>query len=561
MVFSMTKDKSIFIKNIYYMLSYAFQVLRQSNYDEVSTEDFDHAEDLFAAILARGISRQLKQGLYRTYITKQETLSVMRGKLDMPGTIKNRIQRKTKLDCIFDELSENNTYNQILKTTAQYLLRAESVDPERKGALKKVLVFFDGIDILEPSTIQWGRLHYQRNNRNYELLMNICYFVLDGMLQTTESGEYRVASFSDEHMARLYEKFILEYYREHHTYLSEVKAAQVKWDITGDTSAPLIRFLPAMQTDITLRLDERVLIIDAKYYGKTLQQQFDKYTLHSGNVYQIYTYVKNLDAKHTGNVGGLLLYAKTDEDVTPDGVVEIGNNMIDPETFEMVQRELARRTKGKNRHSGVHLLSGRIKCGDCGGWYGSKVWHSPEKCKRTIWQCNQKYKNEVRCTTPYLDKASVKERFTVAVNQLLAGRDAAIAAYEMGMARTLDTTELEAQQQELLSEMEILNGMIQQMIRQNATVAQDQTEYNQRFDSLSQKFKEAESKKDAVAQQISDIRDRRGTMEDFLRILKQQDGEVTTFSEKLWCGLLDYATAYADGRLTFTFKNGSTFEG
>ena len=194
-------------------------------------------------------------------------------------------------------------------------------------------------------------------------------------------------------------------------------------------------------------------------------------------------------------------------------------------------------------------------------FYGSKVWHSPEKCKRTVWQCNQKYKNEVRCTTPYLDEASVKERFTVAVNQLLAGRYAAIAAYELGMAKTLDTTELEAQQQELLSEMEVLNGMIQQMIRQNATVAQDQTEYNKRFDALGQKFKEAEAKKDTVAQQISDIRDRRGTMEDFLRILKQQDGEVTEFSEQFWCGLLDYATAYADGRLTFTFKNGSTFEG
>jgi len=187
--------------------------------------------------------------------------------------------------------------------------------------------------------------------------------------------------------------------------------------------------------------------------------------------------------------------------------------------------------------------------------------HSPEKCKRIVWQCNQKYKNEVHCTTPYLDEASVKERFTVAVNQLLAGRDAAIAAYELGMAKALDTTELEAQQQELLSEMEVLNGMIQQMIRHNATVAQNQTEYNKRFDALSQKFKEAEAKKDAVAQQISDILERRGMMEDFLRILKQQDGEVTTFSEKLWCGLLDYATAYTDGRLTFTFKNGSTFEG
>ena len=240
---------------------------------------------------------------------------------------------------------------------------------------------------------------------------------------------------------------------------------------------------------------------------------------------------------------------KTNQGEVPQYYVENNHEaIIDPETFEMVQRELARRTKGKNRHSGVHLLSGRIKCGDCGGWYGSKVWHSPEKCKRTVWQCNQKYKNEVRCTTPYLDEASVKERFTVAVNQLLAGRDAAIAAYEIGMAKALDTTELEAQQQELLSEMEVLNGMIQQMIRQNAAVAQDQTEYNQRFDALSQKFKAAEAKKDAVAQQISDIRDRRGTMEDFLRILKQQDGEVTAFSEKLWCGLLDYATAYADGR-------------
>ena len=155
----------------------------------------------------------------------------------------------------------------------------------------------------------------------------------------------------------------------------------------------------------------------------------------------------------------------------------------------------------------------------------------------------------------------MKDRFTVAVNQLLSGRDAAIAAYEQGMALTLDTTELEAQQQELLDEMEMLNSTIQQMIRQNAAVAQDQADYNRRFDSLSQKFKDAEAKKDAVAQQISDIFDRRGTMEDFLNILKKQDGELTEFSEKLWCGLLDYATAYADGRLLFTFKNGSTFEG
>lgn len=317
------------------MLSYAFQILKQSNYDEVASEKFDNAQDLFAAILSKGIGQQLKRGLYKEYVTKHETLSVMQGKLDMPETIRNRIQRRQKLACEFDELSENNLFNQILKTTMHFLLIDGGVYPERKVALKKILVFFDGTDLLNPSEIQWSRLHYQRNNQNYEMLMNVCYFVIDGMLQTTEKGEYKMAAFSDEHMARLYEKFILEYYHQHHTYLTEVKAGQVKWNLVGDNSEPMIRFLPIMQTDIMLRLNERILIIDAKYYGRTLQKQFDKYTLHSNNVYQIFTYVKNQDKDNTGDVAGILLYAKTDEDITPDVMFNMGGNQIGAKTLDL----------------------------------------------------------------------------------------------------------------------------------------------------------------------------------------------------------------------------------
>ena len=331
----MIKDKSIYIKNIYYMLSYAFQILKQSNYDEVASEQFENAQDLFAAILSKCIGQQLKRGLYKEYVTRHETLSVMRGKLDLPETIQNRIQRKQKLACEFDELSENNLFNQILKTTMHFLLIDGGVDPERKAALKKLLVFFDGIDTLNPVEIPWSRLSYQRNNQNYEMLMNVCYFVLDGMLQTTEKGEYKMTAFSDEHMARLYEKFILEYYHQHHTYLTEVKAGQVKWDLVGDNSESMIRFLPIMQTDIMLRLKEKVLIIDAKYYGRTLQKQFDKYTLHSNNVYQIFTYVKNQDKDNTGDVAGILLYAKTDEDITPDVMFNMGGNKIGTKTLDL----------------------------------------------------------------------------------------------------------------------------------------------------------------------------------------------------------------------------------
>lgn len=331
----MTNDKGIFIKNIYYMLAYAFKVLRQKNYDNIAAEDFDNVQDLFAAILAKGVSQQLKQGLYREYITKNEDLSILRGKLDIYGTIKNQIQRKILLSCEYDELSVNNIFNQILKTTITVLVKDTGVKKSHKAELKKIVLFFNEVDEIGLSNIRWESLIYQRNNQNYEMLMNVCYFVLDGMIQTTNKGNYRMMSFSDEHIHRLYEKFVLEYFRQHYSYLSEARAAQVKWDLSSDTEESMIRFLPVMQTDIFLRYREQILIIDTKYYGHTMQIQYDKATLHSGNMYQIFAYVKNQDVKNTGNVSGMLLYAKTEEAITPDCSYVMSGNKISVKTLDL----------------------------------------------------------------------------------------------------------------------------------------------------------------------------------------------------------------------------------
>lgn len=359
MVFSMTTDKGIFIQNIYYMLSYAFQVLQQQDYQCIASEKFEHIDDLFAAILAKGVSRQLKQGLYREYVSRSEIRSVLRGRLDLPQTIKARIQHKPQADCTFDELSEDNLYNQILKTTLLVLLRDENVSMKRKVELKKVLLFLDTVSEPHPSQISWRQLHYQRSNQNYEMLLNLCYFVLHDMLQTTETGRYKMTAFSDERMAKLYERFILEYYRKHHTYLTGVKSAQVKWDLVGEHDAATLRLLPAMQTDIFLRFQDKVLILDAKYYSHTMQQQFNKETLHSANLYQLYTYVKNQDAAHTGNVSGLLVYAKTQEAITPNCLFNFGGNLIGARTLDLNQdfRQITAQLDGITRQFfGKHPL-------------------------------------------------------------------------------------------------------------------------------------------------------------------------------------------------------------
>lgn len=329
----MINDKGILIRNIYYMLSYAFQELKRRNYEDIDKEDFERVQDLFAEILYKGMSMQLKQGLYREYIEKHDTLPLLKGKLDIRETIRNRVQRKSVLSCEFDELSENNIFNQIIKTTACILVREKTVSRIRKLQLKSLLPFFDGVDEVNPFTIRWNMLRYQRSNQTYKMLMNICFFVLEGMLMTDESGAYKMATFSDEHMNRLFEKFVLEYYKVHHKDVS-ANTEHIEWDIDLEKS-PMIDFLPAMKTDITLRKENHVLIIDTKYYGHTLQYSFNKATIHSNNLYQVFSYVKNEDKGNTGDIEGMLLYAKTQEEISPNLDAVFGKNRIRVKTLDL----------------------------------------------------------------------------------------------------------------------------------------------------------------------------------------------------------------------------------
>ena len=333
-------SNNIFIKNVYYMLSYAFKSLKKVDDQKINVEEFENIHDIFAAILSKGIGIQLKQGLYREYISKTEDLSVVKGKIDIHGTIKNQMANKMKVCCEFDELSENNIFNQILKTTSMLLISSDKVNSDLKAELRKEMLFFSNVDEILPGSIKWQTLRFQRNNQLYRTLISICQLVLEGMLLTTESGDYKLSSFiDDQRMCRLYEKFILEYYRKHYPTLF-ANASQIKWAVEDDEG--LGTFLPVMQTDITLtnRSGNKVLIIDAKYYGHNTQVQYNKNTVHSNNMYQIFTYVKNkeYELKEKGaEVSGMLLYAKTKDEIQPNGKCKIGGNTIEVNNLDMEQ--------------------------------------------------------------------------------------------------------------------------------------------------------------------------------------------------------------------------------
>ena len=156
---------------------------------------------------------------------------------------------------------------------------------------------------------------------------------MEGMLLTTTDGEYRLSSFvDDQRMCRLYEKFILEYYAKEWPSI-KASAPEIPWALDDGIGT----MLPAMQSDIVLQHGDKCLVIDAKYYGKIMQTQFDVDTVRSNNLYQIFTYVKNMASSKGDDkeVAGMLLYAKTDKGVQPDFVYHMSGNRISVMTLDL----------------------------------------------------------------------------------------------------------------------------------------------------------------------------------------------------------------------------------
>ena len=320
------------IKNIYYMLSYAFQLLNEQGYKKLATEDFNNAGDLCAAILIRGITYQLKRGLGREYISETDTISAIRGKIEITESIKNQSMIRSQLVCTYDEFSIDSPLNQIIKSTVMLLFKAD-IAKFRKKELRKLMVYFDDVSTVDVRSINWA-INYNRNNQTYRLLITICYLVVKGLLQTKSDGSVKMMDFLDEQrMCRLYEKFILEYYKKHYPQI-RTTASQIDWALDDGIGT----MLPTMQSDIMLSYKngdiDKTLIIDAKYYAHTTQVQYDVHTLHSNNLYQIFTYVKNKAIKG-GEVSGMLLYAKTDEEIYPNNEYQMSGNRITVRTLDL----------------------------------------------------------------------------------------------------------------------------------------------------------------------------------------------------------------------------------
>ena len=233
--------------------------------------------------------------------------------------------------------------------------------------------------------------------------------------------------------------------------------------------------------------------------------------------------------------------------------------IIEPSIFDLVQQEMKER-KASGKASAAHPFSSRIFCGDCGGGYGSKVWHSNDKYRRTVWSCNGKHYGGKSCQTPHLTCEEIQTAFIAAYNGLINHKAEIIQAYGEICGILTDTAAIDAERRELQQECDVVTELLRKCIEENAHTALNQDEYRQQYEGYAARFETARNKlAELDAERLERIA-KRTNITRFLETLEQRDGHISEFDEELWYITVDNVKVYDGKRMIFTFKNGTTAE-
>ena len=249
---------------------------------------------------------------------------------------------------------------------------------------------------------------------------------------------------------------------------------------------------------------------------------------------------------------------KKNEGEVPQYYVEGSHEpIIPPRDFDLVQAEIKRRSELGRKYSASSIFSTKLICGDCGGYYGSKVWHSTDKYRKTIWQCNKKFKKEHKCTTPTLDEKIIKEKFLKALNMSLENKDEIIDNCKIAIDVVSDTAKIDKKLEKLSKELEIIAVSVSEYVNKNASETLSQDEYINEYTKLTKKYeKKAKQREKLIAEKEDKFR-RADEIRRYVQKMIETQNLVTEWDDTLWVIFLDSAIVNTDGTIEFCFKDGA----
>lgn len=291
------------VENIYFLLAYAWDKLKEAEFVNVSADNKTNVLQLLTYTFLNGSKRLCKKGLIRDYISQNDLYNGIKGKFDLTNTLKSNVLGKGAAICHFDELSGNILPNQLIKSTLVQIQKIKII-PSLNKEISQVLIHFSEVDYIPVSSHLFSKARSGYNDPFYAFLLNICELLHENLQIESKSGKYLFRDFTkdERQMAKLFEAFVRNFYKiELRNFI--VKREDLHWQLKS--SLENVKFLPKMQTDITLINGNRKVIIDTKFYKETLQKNFNTQKINSENLFQLFTYLKN---QNDPTCEGILLY-------------------------------------------------------------------------------------------------------------------------------------------------------------------------------------------------------------------------------------------------------------
>ena len=310
------------IKNLYYLLSYVWNVNWEINWSSVGVEEDSSALNMLCRILITTTERILRKGLDRGYLDDRESLYGIRGRINITESIKSNGFSNSRLTCDFDELDYSVIHNKVIKTTFQVLIKTSGVDKSLKEEMHFLLGRFQTIDAIKLSTSVFSNLKLNSNNRQYRIPISICHLLYEQLLPNVDSGKFQFVELSGEKLFKIFEKFLFNFYSKHlnETSYKSIKKEGMTWQdsiiVNGNDD-----FLPSMETDISLFNEHSRLVIECKFYFSALQVRKFGENETSGkfisvHIYQLYAYLKNQSIKHRLPISGMIIYPENGKSIS-----------------------------------------------------------------------------------------------------------------------------------------------------------------------------------------------------------------------------------------------------
>lgn len=302
--------RKIPIRNLYYLLCYAWDVLEEKD-DALVTEldGLAHVE-LLAKVLAVSVQRLWKRGLDRGYRTLEEETSLPHGRIDIQRTVTRQLDRVGRVACRYDELGHDVLHNQILATTARRLARLPRLARDLREEMIAVGRTLADVSTIPLRAATFTQVQLHGRLRRYRLPLHICELVHDQLVVDERTRDVHFRDFVEDpkKMPVLFEQFVRNFYRRELNGWS-VKRDDIAWDLVPLT-AGASDYLPKMQTDVSLRGEGRTIILDTKFYAEAFTSHYESAKLRPAHLYQLTAYLRNIAAKGgaDASAAGVLLY-------------------------------------------------------------------------------------------------------------------------------------------------------------------------------------------------------------------------------------------------------------